>query len=212
MRMIFGATGGIKFGRGNRSTRRIPTPAPLCPPQNPIWQTRSRTPDRSSGKPATNRLSYGAAHLSIYSSIYLSIYLSIYVSMYLSTRLSTRLSIYPSTRLSTRLSIYLPTCLSVSLCLSVLQTVHPSIHPSIYLCSCCSPVGAYGICEMLRFTSVSQLKTIGRTPWTGDQPVAMPLPYTGQHKHRINVYKYPCLEWDSNPRSQCSTGRRRFMP
>jgi hypothetical protein len=31
-------------------------PAPLCPPQNPTWQTRSRTPDRSGGKPATNRL------------------------------------------------------------------------------------------------------------------------------------------------------------
>jgi hypothetical protein len=63
MRMIFGAIGGIKIGRGNRSTRRKPTPAPLCPTQNPTWHTRSRTPDRSSGKPATNRLSYGAAFL-----------------------------------------------------------------------------------------------------------------------------------------------------
>jgi hypothetical protein len=61
MRMIFGATGGMKIGRGNRSTLRKPTPVPLCPPQNPTWQTRSRSPDRSGGKPATNRLSYGAA-------------------------------------------------------------------------------------------------------------------------------------------------------
>jgi hypothetical protein len=61
--MIFGAIGGMKFGRGNRSTRRKPTPAPLRPPQNPTRQTRSRTPDRSGGKPATNRLSYGAAFL-----------------------------------------------------------------------------------------------------------------------------------------------------
>jgi hypothetical protein len=61
MRMIFGAIGGMKIGGGNRSTRRKPTPAPLCPPQNPTWQTRSRTPDRSGGRPATNRLSYGAA-------------------------------------------------------------------------------------------------------------------------------------------------------
>jgi hypothetical protein len=36
MRMIFGAIGGMKFGRGNRSTRRKPTPAPLCPPQIPF--------------------------------------------------------------------------------------------------------------------------------------------------------------------------------
>jgi hypothetical protein len=56
-----GAIGGMKIGRGNRSTRRKRTPAPLCPPQNPTWQTRSGTPDRSGGKPATNSLSYGAA-------------------------------------------------------------------------------------------------------------------------------------------------------
>jgi hypothetical protein len=30
-----GAIGGIKIGRGNRSTRRKPAPAPLCPPQIP---------------------------------------------------------------------------------------------------------------------------------------------------------------------------------
>jgi hypothetical protein len=68
MRMIFAAIGGMKIGRGNRSTRRKPTPVPLCPPQNPTWQTRSRTPDRSGGKPATNRLSYGAAFFSTISS------------------------------------------------------------------------------------------------------------------------------------------------
>jgi hypothetical protein len=31
----FWRIGGMKTGRGNRSTRRKPTPAPLCPPQNP---------------------------------------------------------------------------------------------------------------------------------------------------------------------------------
>jgi hypothetical protein len=30
-----GAIGGMKIGRGNRSTRRKPAPAPLCPSQNP---------------------------------------------------------------------------------------------------------------------------------------------------------------------------------
>jgi hypothetical protein len=33
-----------------------------------------------------------------------------------------------------------------------------------------------------------------------------------QHKHRINHYKHQCLEWDSNPRLQCSIPRGRFMP
>jgi hypothetical protein len=29
-------SGGMKIGRGNRSTRRKPAPAPLCPPQIPL--------------------------------------------------------------------------------------------------------------------------------------------------------------------------------
>jgi hypothetical protein len=37
------AIGGMKIGRGNRSTRRKPTPAPLCPPQIPHYQTRAGT-------------------------------------------------------------------------------------------------------------------------------------------------------------------------
>jgi hypothetical protein len=35
-----GEFGGMKTGRGNRSTRRKPAPAPLCPPQIPLNQTR----------------------------------------------------------------------------------------------------------------------------------------------------------------------------
>jgi hypothetical protein len=38
-----GAIGGMKVGRGNRSTRRKPAPAPLCPPQISYDQTRART-------------------------------------------------------------------------------------------------------------------------------------------------------------------------
>jgi hypothetical protein len=38
-----GEFGGIKIGRGNRSTRRKPAPAPLCPSQIPLDQTRART-------------------------------------------------------------------------------------------------------------------------------------------------------------------------
>jgi hypothetical protein len=33
-----------------------------------------------------------------------------------------------------------------------------------------------------------------------------------QYKHRISAHRYPCFEWDSNPRSQCSSRRGRFMP
>jgi hypothetical protein len=38
-----GEFGGMKIGTGNRSTRRKPAPAPLCPPQIPLDQTRART-------------------------------------------------------------------------------------------------------------------------------------------------------------------------
>jgi hypothetical protein len=38
-----GEFGGMKIGRGNRSTRRRPAPAPLCTPQIPLDQTRART-------------------------------------------------------------------------------------------------------------------------------------------------------------------------
>jgi hypothetical protein len=39
----YGATGGMKIGRGNRSTRRKPVPVLLCQPQIPHDQTRART-------------------------------------------------------------------------------------------------------------------------------------------------------------------------
>jgi hypothetical protein len=56
-----GEFGGMNIGRGTRSTRRKPSPAPLCPPQIPLDQTPGSNPGRRGGKPATNRLSYGAA-------------------------------------------------------------------------------------------------------------------------------------------------------
>jgi hypothetical protein len=36
--------------------------------------------------------------------------------------------------------------------------------------------------------------------------------HTGQHKYRTNSHRYPCVEWDSNPRSQWSSRRKLFMP
>jgi hypothetical protein len=51
------------------------------------------------------------------------------------------------------------------------------------------------------------LYAVCRTPWTRDQSIAKSLP-----THRIKADRYICLEWDSNPRSQCSSERRQFMP
>jgi hypothetical protein len=58
-----GEFGGMNIGWGNRSTRRKPAPGPLCPQQIPLDQTRVWIPGLRGGKPATNRLSYGAASL-----------------------------------------------------------------------------------------------------------------------------------------------------
>jgi hypothetical protein len=62
-RMIYddecGAVGGMIIGRGNRRTLRKPAPVPLCPSQIPL--DLGSNPGRRGGKPATNRLSYGAA-------------------------------------------------------------------------------------------------------------------------------------------------------
>jgi hypothetical protein len=55
----YGAVGGMRIGRGNRSTRRKPTPVPLCPPQIP--HDLGSNPGRRGGKSATNCLSYGTA-------------------------------------------------------------------------------------------------------------------------------------------------------
>jgi hypothetical protein len=53
--------GGVKIDRGNWSTRRKPTPAPLCPPHIP--RDPGSNPGHRGGMPATNRLSYGAVRV-----------------------------------------------------------------------------------------------------------------------------------------------------
>jgi hypothetical protein len=63
-----------------------------------------------------------------------------------------------------------------------------------------SPYGPWPLFQFLNPYAVC------RTPWTGDQPVARPLP-----THRINAHRHPCLEWDSNPPSQCWSLRRRLL-
>jgi hypothetical protein len=76
-----GAIGGMKIGTGNRSTRRKPAPAPLCPPQIPLEEPGSN-PGRRGGNPATNPLDLWrglAKHVSAegnacHSDVYLTVY------------------------------------------------------------------------------------------------------------------------------------------
>jgi hypothetical protein len=48
-------------GETEMYAEKKPAPAPLCPPQNPTWLEAGVNPGSRGGKPATNRLSYGAA-------------------------------------------------------------------------------------------------------------------------------------------------------
>jgi hypothetical protein len=62
--------GGMKIGRGNRSTRIKPAPAPICPQKIPQSDPSSNS-GRRGGKPATNGVSYGAALLHVnHSTVY----------------------------------------------------------------------------------------------------------------------------------------------
>jgi hypothetical protein len=58
------------------------------------------------------------------------------------------------------------------------------------------------------FFQFLNLCTVGRTPWTGDQPVARPLPthMITQTQNKRTQYRHPCLEWNSNPRPECWAG------
>jgi hypothetical protein len=54
-----GVVGGMRIGRGKRSTRGKPVPVPLCPPKIP--HDLGSNPGHRGGKPAANRLCYGTA-------------------------------------------------------------------------------------------------------------------------------------------------------
>jgi hypothetical protein len=104
----------------------------LCPDVNP---------GRCDGKPATNRLSYGTAHLSIYLSVALQPF-----------------------------------------------------------------VGLWPLFQLLNLLHSRKYSL------DGDQSVARLPPAHRTAQTQRNAQRHPCLKWDSNPRSQCLSGCRRFMP
>jgi hypothetical protein len=126
----------------------------------------------SNTAPHSNRCRFS---LSIYLSVCLSVYLSIYLFIYLSIYLFIYLSVCLSIFLSACLSVYLSICLSIylSIYLSVCLSIFLSVYLSIHLSACVwlwSP-----LLDVDRFSVFLFLYTFGRTPWTGDQPVATPL-------------------------------------
>jgi hypothetical protein len=76
-----------------------------------------------------------------------------------------------------------------------LQFIHSVVHSSMTLQLLVGPW------PFLQFRIL--FNKDGSTPWTSDQPVARPLPThrTTQTKNK-RTHRHPCLECDSNPRSQ----------
>jgi hypothetical protein len=115
--------------------------------------------------------------------------LSVYLSIYLSTCLSVYLPLC--------VSVYLPVYLSIYPCLSTCLSIYLSIYDSTALVD----LGRYF--SLLIYTQ--SVRLLGR----GIRPSQGRYLRTEQHTH---THRYPCLKLDSNPRSQCVSGRRRFKP
>jgi hypothetical protein len=78
---------------------------------------------------------------------------------------------------------------------------------SIYLSMALEPfVGPW---PLLQFLDLFRqfVRLFGR----GISPLQGRYLHTGQHKHRINSHKHPCLKWESKPRFHYLSGQRQFM-
>jgi hypothetical protein len=66
-------------------------------------------------------------------------------------------------------------------------------------------VGSWPLVQFLN------LKTVGTTPWTGDQPITRPLPtHSTKQTQNKRAHRHQCLDWDSNTRSQLWSERKLF--
>jgi hypothetical protein len=87
-----------------------------------------------------------------------------------------------------------------------------SIYPSIYLFTYLDIFGSTALCCALEIFTVSWSLTqsVGLSR-RGISPSQSSYLHIAQHKHRINAHVHPCLTWDSNPGSQCLSGRKQYM-
>jgi hypothetical protein len=90
-------------------------------------------------------------------------------------------------------------------------TIKPEIcrYELFYLSIYLSIYGSTALVDFHRFFTVLIYKSVGLFGRGISRSQRRNL-FTEGHKHRMNAHRHPCLEWDSNPRSQCSSGRRRF--
>jgi hypothetical protein len=101
-----------------------------------------------------------------------------------------------------------------TLCLVSFVEARCDIHEGLHVCMVCTYLPTYGSTALLDlgrfFSFLIYTQSVG-LPGQGSAR-RKAATYTGQHRHRINAHRHPCLEWDSKPRSQRSSKRRQFMP
>jgi hypothetical protein len=95
--------------------------------------------------------------------------------------------------------IHMPACPTASL------SIYVSIYLSIYLWLYNSWLLAH---FLISWSLTESARPLGR----GISPSEGRYLHTGQHKHKIKAHRPPCLKRDSNPLTQCLSGRRKFMP
>jgi hypothetical protein len=104
------------------------------------------------------------------------------------------------------------TVCDIALCFQFFWWLELSVNISFFSRSLSLSLWLYSPLELGRFFSFLILHTFSRTPWTGDQTVARPLPTHRTTQIQNNARKHPCLEWVSTLQTQCSSERSRFMP
>jgi hypothetical protein len=92
---------------------------------------------------------------------------------------------------------------------------HDVFFKFLYMFTYSSPLSIYGspaLCWALAAFQFPNLYTVGRTPWTCDQPVARPLPThrTALTQNKLTQTSMPLVGFE--PTFQCSSKRRRFVP
>jgi hypothetical protein len=68
-----------------------------------------------------------------------------------------------------------------------------------------------GMDQNFNFWIYKYIWTFVLTPWTGDNPDARPIP-SQDNTTQKNADTHPCPGRNSNLRSQCSSGRRQYVP
>jgi hypothetical protein len=97
--------------------------------------------------------------------------------------------------------------------LAIHPSIHPPTHPSIHLSdylSVCLSVALQPLWTLAVFQCLNPIHSRNNCLDGGSVRRKSSTYSQKNTTHKINAHRYPCFEWYSNTRSQCSSGRRRY--